>query len=94
MIISTGDIKEKYEILNVYYTYAASPIEDTRFIRFTKEKDDMIIKALDKVNLNLIEYAENIGGNGIIHLRYDTKFFNQDKNVMVTGYGTVIKLID
>lgn len=92
MIMSTGDIKENYEILDVTYNYVT--VKDTRIIKFIKEKDNMIIEAFDKVNFNLMEYAERIGGNGVIHIRYDTKFLNQDNDVMAFGYGTVIKLID
>ncbi|MCM3323311.1 MULTISPECIES: heavy metal-binding domain-containing protein [Cytobacillus] len=93
MIMSTGDIKEKYEVLDVYHNYITTPVKENKLISFTKEKD-LISEAFNKINLQVMEYAESMGGDGVIHIRYDTKFFNQDKNVMVSGYGTVIKLID
>lgn len=91
--MSTGDIKEKYEVLEVYYKYVATPVREKKFISFSPEKD-LVTEAIKHINLSMRKYAESIGGDGIIHIHYDTKFYNQDKNVMATGYGTVIKFID
>ena len=84
MIISTGDIKQDYEIVDVVF--------GVQVIRshFVNSGGRETLKFLPEVNEKLKQAAKDKGCDAVVWVDYD---FDRDPNTqIITGYGTAVKL--
>lgn len=49
-------------------------------------------RCFDKVNSRLMSIADSVNADGVIHIRYETHIVNNNEDVFLTAYGTLIKL--
>lgn len=84
VILSTGDIKAEYEIVDIVF---AVQVVRSHFVRSGGRET---LEFLPQVNDKLREAASGKGCDGVIYLDYD---FARDNDVQViTAYGTGVKL--
>ena len=87
MFFSTGDIKEKYEIIDVIMTHSQS---ESGFFKQANYSE-----SFDNVNASLRKVANNIGADGVINLNYEPQMLLDSKRtyagIFVTG--TAVRLI-
>jgi len=86
IILSTGDIKREYEVIDII---VAVQVIRSRWIRSGGRET---LKFLPELNTKLKESAKNKGCDGVTWIDYD---FDRSPNVQVlTAYGTGVKFKD
>jgi hypothetical protein len=84
IMLSTGDIKEDYEIVDIVF---AAQVIRSHFVR-TGGRETLAF--LPEVNEKLREAAAEKGCDAVIWIDYD---FDRDPKVQIlTGYGTGVKI--
>jgi len=84
VILSTGDIKENYDIVEIVF---AAQVIRSHFVR-TGGRETLAF--LPEVNEKLREAAAEKGCDAVIWVDYD---FDRDPNVQIlTAYGTGVKI--
>ena len=84
MFISTGDIKQDYEVIDVVF---AVQVIRSHFFRSGGRET---LNFLPEVNKKLKEAGQKVGGDAVIWIDYD---FARDPEVqIITAYGTAVKL--
>ena len=84
MFISTGDIKQNYEVIDVVF---AVQVIRSHFFRSGGRET---LNFLPEVNKKLKEAGQKVGGDAVIWIDYD---FARDPEVqIITAYGTAVKL--
>ena len=93
MILSTGDIKNDYQIIDLVFAYGTSN-ED-------KQKACKPLEAYSDVSKILAHTAGQLGADAVINIRFDTRVAAEKtpaggshKVFEVYGYGTAVKIID
>jgi hypothetical protein len=85
MFISTGDVKQNYEIIDIVF---AVQVIRSHFVRSGGRET---LKFLPEINQKLKDAGKKIGASGVIWVDYD---FSREKDVqIITAYGTAVKVI-
>ncbi len=84
IIISTGDIKEEYETIDVLF---AVQVIRSHFFRSGGRET---LNFLPDVNKKLKEAAKKVGCDAVIWIDYD--FARDPKVQIITAYGTGVKI--
>ena len=92
MILSTGDITNNYQIIDLVFAYGISN-ED-------KQKGSNPLEAYSHASKILAHTAEKLNANAVINIRFDSRVAiekttaGSHKVFEVYGYGTAVKIID
>ena len=86
IIVSTGDIKQNYEVLKPIHLYHHSLNNKERF----GEKNLSVDRTIDKIIEEMQKTAEKDGGDAILFLRVDMEQL-QLSGTQYFVYGTLVK---
>jgi len=92
IIVTTGDIKEPYTIIDTIFTVDNNK-EESWF--FTWAENPM--KAFGRVKMNLRRLCYKLGGDAIIHCQFEYRIaLTGDKTQIleIFAYGTVVKFMN
>ncbi|WP_035053133.1 hypothetical protein [Carnobacterium pleistocenium] len=88
MFFSTGDIKEKYEIIDVIMTHSQS---ESGFFKQANYNE-----SFKNVNVSLTQLVTGLGADGVINLNYEPQMLLDSKRtyagIFVTG--TAVRLVN
>lgn len=90
MLLSTGDIKDNYQVIDLVFASGNSTES------FLKNCNPM--QAYQKVSQLLAQTAADAGADAVIHIRFDLRVtttsgvFSPNQAFEVYGYGTAVKL--
>lgn len=88
MVLSTGDIREDYEIINLVFAHGASTAEGCFGSCNPTE-------AYEKVSQHLSHNAAGMGANAVVNIRFDFRVAQDHRNKQtfeVFAYGTAVKV--
>ncbi|AVK62326.1 hypothetical protein C5Z25_11395 [Lactobacillus sp. CBA3605] len=92
MFLTTGDLQRSHMIKSV--------VSATSHLMFQSDSIDqfeLFDELIEKVKKALIEKAEALDGDGLIYVNFNTEIAQMSvapRFLVVTGYGTVVKLAD
>ncbi len=88
IILSTGDLKQDYSIVDIVY---AAQVVRARWVRAGGRE---FLKFFPEVNAKLKEAAKEKGCDAVIWVDYDINFYAQAAAAVMVGYGTGVRLAD